>query len=129
MIRLNQDKTTFVFPEFSIGTTPIGAVESVAARVESVAARQMSSSGLSASTGQPQTSSDLYYILLLAPSVLLHITFSSELHITYYIYYLVMGPKVVQIVGALLWVARRWRYALDLNHSDTHYNSSQVKTG
>ena len=48
-IRLNQDKTTFVFPEFSIGTTPIGAVESVAARVESVAARQMSSSGLSAS--------------------------------------------------------------------------------
>ena len=63
MIRLNQDKTTFVFPEFSIGTTPIGAVESVAARVESVAAKQMSSSGLSASTGQPQTSSDLitYY--------------------------------------------------------------------
>ena len=49
-IRLNQDKTTFVFPEFSIGTTPIGAAESVAARVESVAARQMSSSGLSAST-------------------------------------------------------------------------------
>ena len=95
-IRLNQDKTTFrVSGVLSIGTTPIGAVESVAARVESVAARQMSSSGLSASTGQPQTSSHLYYILLLAPSVLLHITFSSELHITYYIYYLVMGPNTV----------------------------------
>ena len=41
-----------------------------------------------------QLSSDLYYILLLAPSVLLHITFSSELHITYDIYYLVMGPNL-----------------------------------